>query len=131
MTTNVCQLRNLYFSKLREPRFGYADKQEIQPSRVNMATAAIINYLLHPGMLMQYTKGKYVGESRDLSQVVNNVSPYIDQQDVKHISQILTTGCPSYINFEEASDMQSFIIEKGNQATLKIYPETVTKAMNI
>ncbi len=100
MTTNVCQLRNLDFTKLREPRIGYADQQEIQPpSLVNMATAAIIHYSLNPRILIQYMKGKYVGESRDVSQVINNVLPYIDQQDVKHISWILTNGCPSYINF--------------------------------
>jgi hypothetical protein len=80
MTTNVCWLRNLDFSKLRVPRIGYADQQEIQPSRVNMATAVIIHYLLHLGMLIWYVKGKYVGESRDVSQVVNDVLPYIDQQ---------------------------------------------------
>ncbi len=78
MTTDVCRLRNLDFSKLREPRIGYADQQEIQTSCVNMDTAAIIHYLLHPGMLIQYLKGKYVGESRDVSQVVNDALPYID-----------------------------------------------------
>jgi hypothetical protein len=126
MTTNVCQLRNLDCTKIREPRIGYADQQEIQPSCVDMATAAIIHYSLHPGMLIQYVKGKYAGESRDVSQVVNDVLPYIDQQDVKHISRILTNGCPSYINFEKASDMKSFTIKKGNQAMFKMYPETVT-----
>jgi hypothetical protein len=64
MTTNVCRIRNLDFTKLREPRIGYADWQEIQPSRVDMATAVIIHYSLHPGMLIGYIKGKYVGESR-------------------------------------------------------------------
>jgi hypothetical protein len=79
---------------------------------------------------MRHIKGKYVGESRDVPQVVNDVLPYIDQQDVKHISWIHTNGCPSYMNFEEALDVKSFIIKKGNQATFKMYPETVTKAMN-
>ncbi len=47
-----------------------------------------------------------------------------------HIEQILTKGCPSIINFKEASDMKSFIFEKGNQTTFKMYPETLTKTMN-
>ncbi len=64
MTINVCRLRNL---------------EEIQPPRVDMATAAIIHYSLHPGVLIQYVKGKYVGESREVPQVVNVVLPYIDQ----------------------------------------------------
>ena len=95
-----------------------------------MATAGIIHYLLHPGMLIQNVKGKYVGESRDASQVVHEVSPYIDQQDANHISRILTSGCPSYINFEEPFGMKSFIIAKGNQGTFKMNPEIVTKTVN-
>ncbi len=130
MTTKVCRLRNLDFTKLREPRIGYADQQETQPSRFDMAIAAIIHYSMHPRMLTQYVKGKYVGESKAISQVVNNVLPYIYQQDVKHSSRILTNGCPSYMSFEEASDMKSIIIKKGNQVTFKMYPETVTKTMN-
>ena len=52
MTTDVCRLRTLDFSSLRDPRIGYADQQEIQMSRVDMATAGMIHYSLHPGMLI-------------------------------------------------------------------------------
>ena len=58
-------------------------------------------------MLIGYVKGEYIGESRDLSQIIKHVSPYIDKADVAHIERILTKGCPSIINFEEASDMKS------------------------
>ena len=126
MTTDVCRLRNMNFSELKEPRIGYADQLNIQASRVDLATAGIIHYSLHPGMLIRYVKGEYVGESRDVSQIIKHVSPYIDKADVAHIERILTKGCPSIINFEEASDMKSFIIDKGNQATFKMYPEIVT-----
>ena len=85
MTTDVCRLRNLDFSKLKEPRIGYADQKEIQSSRVDMATAAIIHYSLHPGMLIRYVKGEYVGESRNVPQIINDVSPYIEQEDATHI----------------------------------------------
>ena len=130
MTADVCRLRNINFSKLKEPRIGYADQLNIQASRVDLATAGIIHYSLHPGMLIRYVKGEYVGESRDVSQIIKHVLPYIDEADVAHIERILTKGCPSIINFKEASDMKSFIIDKGNQATFKMYPEIVTKTMN-
>jgi hypothetical protein len=68
MTTDVCRLQNLDFSKLREPRISYADKLNIQLLCVNLETAGIIHYSLHPGMLTRYVKGKNVGESRDVSQ---------------------------------------------------------------
>jgi hypothetical protein len=48
----------------------------------------------------------------------------------KHIERILMQGCPSQINFEETLDMKMTIIEKGNQTTFKMYPETVTKPIN-
>jgi hypothetical protein len=99
-------------------------------SRVDMATAGMIHYSLHHGMMTRYVKGKYVGESRDMSQIVNDILPCINKDDVKHIHRIITNGCPSHIDFEEASDMKAFIIEKGNQATFKMCPEMVTKTMN-
>jgi hypothetical protein len=34
------------------------------------------------------------------------------------------------MNIEDASDIKSFIIKKGNQAMFEMYPETVMKAMN-
>jgi hypothetical protein len=77
-------------------------------------------------MLIQYIKGKYIGEFRDVSQIINDVFPYINNTDVVHIKQILTKGCPSVINFNEASGMKSFIFEKGYQATFKMYPEIVS-----
>ena len=33
-------------------------------------------------MLIGYVKGEYIGESRDLSQIIKHVSPYIDKADV-------------------------------------------------
>ncbi len=130
MVHDVMKLKGMDLSKLREPRIGYAMQQEIQQSRVDLATAAMIHYFLHPGMLIRYIKGKYVGENRDVFQVLNDVLPFIDEVDVNHIKQILMQGCPLQINFEETSDTKATIIEKGNQATFKTYPEIVTKTMN-
>jgi hypothetical protein len=62
-----------------------------------------------------------------VSQIIKHVSPYIDKADVAHIERILTKGCPSIINFKEASDMKSFIIDKGNQATFKIRGALIKK----
>jgi hypothetical protein len=113
MVHDIMRLKGMDFLKLREPRIGYAKQEKIQQSRVDMATAAMIHYSLQPGMLIQYVKGKYVGENRDVLQVLNDVSPYVDDVDAKHIERILTQGCPSQINFEETLDMKMTIIEKG------------------
>jgi hypothetical protein len=130
MVTDVCRLRTIDFSELRNPRIGYSDQQEIQISRVDLATAGMIYYSLHPGMLIRFAKGEYVGESRNVPQVLNDVSPYIDAVDAEHIKRILSMGCPSIIDFEESSEMKATIIEKGNQVTFKMYPDIAKKTMN-
>jgi hypothetical protein len=56
------------------------------------------------GMVVQYLKGKYVGESRDADKILEKVSPYINEVDCKHIKRIINQGCPSHIDFEEDYD---------------------------
>jgi hypothetical protein len=61
MVTDVCRLRTIDFLELQKPRIGYSDQQEIQSSRVDLTTAGMIYYSLHPGMLIRFVKGEYVG----------------------------------------------------------------------
>jgi hypothetical protein len=56
---------------------------------VDLATTGMIYYSLHPGMLLRFVKGEYVGENRNVPQVLNDVSPYIDAVDAEHIKHIL------------------------------------------
>ena len=130
MTHDVTNLRMVDFTRLKEPRIGYAEQTEIDPIRVDMATACAIHYSLHPGMVIRYLKGEYVGENRDVTQILSDVSPFIDEADAAHIKRILTQGCPSKLCFEETMAMKASIIQKGNQATFKMHPEAVTKTMN-
>jgi len=129
MIGDVAELKTLDFCALREPRFGYAEQTEIQSSRVNMATACAINYSLHPGMIIRYIKGKYVGESRNVPQILKDISSHVNETDTIHIERILTQGCPSRLSFEETSEMKDSIIQMGNQATIKMNREIVTKTM--
>ena len=81
MTHDVTNLRMVDFTRLKEPRIGYAEQTEIDPIRVDMATACAIHYSLHPGMVIRYLKGEYVGENRDVTQILSDVSPFIDEAD--------------------------------------------------
>jgi hypothetical protein len=92
-----------------------------------MATAYAIHYFLHPGMVIRYLKGKYVGENRNVNQILSNVLPFIDETDAAHFKRILTQGCLSKLSFKETLAMKASIIQKGNQATFKLHPEAVTK----
>jgi hypothetical protein len=106
------------FSEMKRPRLGYAEQTAIDPIRVKMATACAIHYSLHPGMVIRYLKGEYVGENRDVNQILRDVSPLIDETDTAHIKRILTQGCPSRLNFNETSAMKASIIEKRQPSNL-------------
>ncbi len=130
LVPNVIRLRSLDFGELCEPRIGYTNQEAIQTSRVNMATAAMINYSLHPGKTISFIKGEYVGENRSVTQILEVLLPYVDVVDANHARQILTQGCPLQIDFVETSEMKVVIIKKANQATFKMYPKIATKTMN-
>jgi hypothetical protein len=82
----------LEFDKLQELRIDYANQEAIQMSRVDMATAAMINYSLHPGMTIRYIQGEYVGENRNVKQIIKDIFPHINEVDAGHAKCILTQG---------------------------------------
>ena len=130
MISDVIELRSIDFSPLKIPRLNYADQQSICPHRVSLATAGLIHYGLHPGMLVRYLKGEYVGESRDHVKVLNEVSSRISIKDANHIKRILTLGCPAKLVLEEESSNKLSVIKKGNQQTFLAHPEVAVKTMN-
>ena len=103
MISDVIELRSIDFSPLKIPRLNYADQQSICPNRVTLATAGLIHYGLHPGMLVRYLKGEYVGETRSYVRVLNEVSDRINSEDADHIKRILTLGCLAKFVLEEES----------------------------
>jgi hypothetical protein len=52
IVNNVMRLRSINFSKLKLPRFNYANQTKISQERVNLATACTIHYGLNAGMVV-------------------------------------------------------------------------------
>ncbi len=120
MTRDVFRLRDLSFSLLKSPRYDYESQEKISQDQVDLATAGMIHYALHPGMLVRFMKGEYVGKTRDVKTVLEKVSPHISPQDATHIERILTQGCPSHLVLSEPAAMKKEIIAKGNQSTFSM-----------
>ena len=74
-------------------------------------------------------QGEYIGESRNVPQILEDISSHVNETDATHIKRILTQGCPLRLSFEETSEMKASIIQKGNQATFKMNLEIATKTM--
>ncbi len=130
MILDILELRLVDFLSLKYPRLDYAEQQSICPDRVTLAITGLIYYGLHPGMLVRYLKGKYVGESRDQDRVLHKVSSCINAEDANHIRRILSQGCPVKPILEEESSNKLSVIKKGNQQTFLAHPEVAAKTMN-
>ncbi len=127
---DVLRLRILDITPLLVPQIGYATQESILQICVDLATAGMIHYGLHPGMLIWYLKGEYTGENIDVAGIIAKVSPYISKDDAVQVEQILTQGCPSKLQVSKPSAMKDEIIALGNQQTFHMCPELVTKTMN-
>ncbi len=46
------------FSPLRKPRYGYEQQEQIDPHRVEMASAAMVHFGLDPGKFVQWMGGR-------------------------------------------------------------------------
>ena len=130
MVADVMQFSNYDFAELRNARIGYESQLTIQQHRVDMATAGMIHYGLHPGMFVRYVGGEYVSESRDINQVIRDISPYASAEDVEHVRRILTQGCPSKLDYMEQSSSKLQTIRQGNHSTISDYPDIVRESMN-
>jgi hypothetical protein len=102
----------------------------ISPEQVNLISASCIHNGLHPGMLIHYLNGKYISKSRDAGQILQEASLYISSEDTAHIKQVITQGCPSYLDFKEEPENKLAVIWKGNQHTFLEHLEIARKAMN-
>jgi hypothetical protein len=127
---DVLRLRILDFLPLLEPQLGYATQESILQIHVDLATAGMIHYDLHPGMLICYLKGEYTSENRDIARIIARLSPCISKDDAIHVERILTQGCPSKLQVSKPSAIKEKIIALGNQQTFHMYPELVTKTIN-
>ena len=52
MVDDVLRLRDIDFSKVKLPRYDYADQTEISQERVDLMTACAIHYGLNTGMVV-------------------------------------------------------------------------------
>jgi hypothetical protein len=130
MMVDVVRLRDVDFWDLKLPRLDYAQQIQISNERIDKTTACAIHYGLNPSMVIRFIKGEYVGDSRDANALLSAVSQHINEEDCRHIEQIINQGCPSFLNFKERYENKHAVLWRGNQKTFLQYPEVTAKAVN-
>ena len=61
-------------------------------------------------MVTRYLGGKYTAEWRDVNEIISICKPFVAPEVLGQMERILTTGCPSYFNWEEdAGNKRAFV----------------------
>ncbi len=118
------------FSLLRKPRYNCEQQEQIDPHRVEMASAAMVYFGLNPGKFVRWMGGKYTGYHHDVQRTLAAVCPYITAEDYNHIEQILIDGCPAELMVTEPLDNKLKMIRQGNSKSFNDNPNLVRNAMN-
>jgi len=130
MVPKVVRWSAIDFSPLRAPRLDYESQTAIDPHRIEMASAAMIHFGMHPGKLVRWLGGEYTGQHRDIQRVLDSVKGHISDSDYAHIERILWSGCPAKLNFEEPSASKLRMLRRGNQKSFNDNPILVQKTLN-
>ena len=119
------------FSPILAERYDYAEQTEIDPQRVEMATAAFVACGLDPGRLVRLLNRQFTGEDRRVKEILREARRSgISDEDYQHIKRILTQGCPARLVHLERQEDKIRMMERGNQKSLLDNPEIERQALN-
>ena len=97
-------------SNLKDPVFDYASHTLIVPTCVRLLTAFAVHYDLDFGLVTRYLGGEYTAEWHNVTKIISNCKPFVAPEVLGQMEHILTTGCPSYFNWEEdATNKRAFV----------------------
>ncbi len=83
------------FTPLQDPRLVYEQQDHINPYCMEMASTAMIHFVLDPGKFVRFLSGKYTGQYCDVCRTLNTIRDHLTSDDFGHIKQILLDGCPA------------------------------------
>ena len=126
----IVRLLNVDWRPLTRPRLNYKNQQQIDPHRVDMATALAIRAGLDPGKIVRTLNGEYTGAHRNVGKILRTVAPVVSVEDYDQIKRILTKGCPFSLKFEEEGDKKMRAISRGNQKSFIQNPDVVQETLN-
>ena len=118
MTISIPKLLQVDFTSLKDPVLDYASHTSIALTRVRLLTACAVHYDLDFRLVTRYLGGQYTAEWHD-------VSPEVLGQ----MEHILTTGCPSYFNWEEDATNKPAFVSWHNLPSVAQHGELVTKML--
>jgi len=129
MDISTPRLLQADFTSLRDPILDYASHTSIAPTRVQLLTACAVHYDLDFGLVTRYLGGKYTAEWHDVNEIISTCEPLVTPEVLGQIECILTTGCPSYFNWEEDAANKRAFVSRCNFPSVAQHGNLVAKTL--
>ena len=129
MITSIPRLLKVDFTSLKTPVMDYASHTSIAPARVRMLTACAVHYDLDFGLVTRYLGGEYTAEWRDVNAIISTCEPFVTPKVLCQMERILTTGCPSYLNWEEDAANKRTFVSRRNLPSVAQHSDLVAKTL--
>ncbi len=131
MAISIPRLLQVDFMSLRDPVPDYASHTSITPTHVRLLTAFAVHYNLDFRLVTRYIGGEYTAEWRDVNEIIYTCKPIVSPEVLSQMERVLTTGCPSYFNWDEdAANKRTFVFWRNLPSVAqhgKLVVKTLTK----
>ena len=129
MTISIPRLLQVDFTSLKDPVLDYASHTSIAPTHVRLLTACAVHYDLDFGLVTRYPGGEYTAEWRDVKKIISIFKPFVAPEVLGQMERILTTGCPSYFNWEEDATNKHAFVSRRNLPSVAQHGELAVKTL--
>jgi hypothetical protein len=129
MTISIPRLLQVGFTSLKDPVLDYTSHTSIAPTRVRLLTACAVHYNLDFGLVTRYLGGDYTAEWRDVTKIISTCKPFVASEVLGQKERILTTGCPSYFNWEEDATNKRAFVTRRNLPSVAQHGKLVVKTL--
>jgi hypothetical protein len=129
MVICIPRLLQVDFMNLKDPVLDYASHTSIAPTRMRLLTACAVHYDLDFGLVTHYLGGEYTAEWRDVKEILSLSEPFVTPEVLSQMERILTTGCPSYFNWEEDAANKRAFVSHCNLPSIAQHDELVVKTL--
>ena len=129
MISQVPRLMSVDFSSLLQPDLVYASRLTIDKSRVRLLAACAVHYGLDFGLVVRYLAGEYTAAHRDVPSILAAVRDHVPPHVLQHMGRILTTGCPSRLNWFETASNKAAFLRRGNHPAVRQHASVVDSTL--
>jgi len=129
MAISIPRLLQVNFASLRDPVPDYASHTSIAPTHVRLLTACAVYYDLDFGLVTCYLGGEYTAEWRAVNEIISTCKPIVSPEVLSQMECILTTGCPSYLNWEEDTANKHAFVSQRNLPSVAQHGDLVVKTL--